>query len=694
MLIKDVYITVKQSISNTILRLSNYLKKSLVVIAAFVYLSSSAVSYANDTSTYGPTKKGESLWLITKRLNNKSVSIHQLTLAIFQSNPKSFASGNINLLKAGTVLNIPNNETITKTSSKDAIKKLRQQEHKLKLFQVSNAQLRSARSNVKKQKSNVNKLQKRLGKYKHKSRKWNKTYRQLVLSKRSHNKAKRKVTSLRKLLREKAQLKNQQQLAKQKTHTKKATPTPITLKQESTTTVPAETSAAVVASIKKRSTTKKSKIDKVDKRLGSIQNSLKVIGKSNTLLMTKIIKLSSLNERVQVLEKELGNNDKLVMDLKQSLETAQAMMKQQSQNNANLLKSFDNFEVTLNKPKPVSVIVAKSTNNTETVLSENQKPDVTPTSTKEPMKESIEGGIIASTTEEAVAKTDIREQLMNQLLSEPKQAPIDVAKEVDKDQNVNQTQTIVEAEGVKEETTDIIVDTETLTINLSETKQLESIENIIKEEPKAITEGVITPVEALVVEDTVKPVQTQVIEDTVTTPVKTQVIEDAVMPVETQVVENSVTPVEAQVVLNPSTTKEALVANNSYDAYTKNDLKEVSLLSSKKNTALPSANNSTETAKATLTGLTSETLSMLPTKPSNAAINHQRKLNNSANESGNYWINLLKEQWIVVGSTLNAFILFFVLFKLFSKRKKRQENSENGSDAYISWQDREKPRHA
>ncbi|MEE9328239.1 MAG: FimV/HubP family polar landmark protein [Cocleimonas sp.] len=617
----------------------------LLISAILISLSFSSVGFSEENSPYGPTKKGESLWLVAKKLNNKSVSIQQLTLAIYQLNPKSFTSGNINLLKVGTVLSIPNNETITQTSSKEAIKKLGQQKHQLKLLQVSASQLKSAKSNVKKQKTKVRKFQKKLAKYKHKSRQWNKTYRQLVSSKRSHNKAKRKVVSLRKLLREKAQLKNKQQLAKLKKPAEKITTTPITRKKESTTTEPTEANVAVVATIKKRPATKKSKINKVDKRLGSIQDSLKVIGKSNTLLMTKIIKLSSLNERVQILEKELGNNDKLVMDLKQSLETAQAMMKQQSQNNANLFKNFEQFEVALNKPQPAAVVIAKSNQSAETVPSENQKTEARALSTKESIKDSVEDTLVTSTSKktEPIAKTDVREQLMNQLLSEPKQVPVDVVKEVDE----IQSQIVVESEVVKEEMTDVIVDTETLSMSLSETL------------------------------------------------VEPQTVENIVVPVESQVIEDIITPVESEAVtVNTSDTEGTLLTNNSYDAYTKNDLKSEPLLSSAKDTTQPPISNSTETAKATLTGLSSGKLSMLPTKPSDAAINHQRKLKSSANESGNYWINLLKEQWILAGSTLNALILLFVLFKLFSNRKKQQEDAESSSGAYISWQDREKPRHA
>ncbi len=69
---------------------------------------------------YGPVRRNESLWRIAERTNKHSdVSIEQMMMAIYEANPSAFY-GNVNALKAGQRLEIPEKEAILNLSKKQA----------------------------------------------------------------------------------------------------------------------------------------------------------------------------------------------------------------------------------------------------------------------------------------------------------------------------------------------------------------------------------------------------------------------------------------------------------------------------------------------------------------------------------------------------------------------------------------------
>jgi pilus assembly protein FimV len=69
---------------------------------------------------YGPVRRNESLWRIAERTNKHSdVSIEQMMMAIYEANPSAFY-GNVNALKAGQKLEIPEKEVILNLSKKQA----------------------------------------------------------------------------------------------------------------------------------------------------------------------------------------------------------------------------------------------------------------------------------------------------------------------------------------------------------------------------------------------------------------------------------------------------------------------------------------------------------------------------------------------------------------------------------------------
>jgi len=57
--------------------------------------------------TYGPVRKGETLWPIAKQLKPRGITTRQMIMALLRANPEAFVDGNINNLRAGATLKIP-----------------------------------------------------------------------------------------------------------------------------------------------------------------------------------------------------------------------------------------------------------------------------------------------------------------------------------------------------------------------------------------------------------------------------------------------------------------------------------------------------------------------------------------------------------------------------------------------------------
>ena len=82
--------------------------------------SASAESYADDS--YGPVKANDTLWEIASRVRpDRAVSIQQTMLAIQRLNPEAFINNNINLLRKGQILRVPDREQIVEYSKRQAV---------------------------------------------------------------------------------------------------------------------------------------------------------------------------------------------------------------------------------------------------------------------------------------------------------------------------------------------------------------------------------------------------------------------------------------------------------------------------------------------------------------------------------------------------------------------------------------------
>jgi pilus assembly protein FimV len=69
---------------------------------------------------YGPVQKGDSLWVISERSQHQGVDLNQMMMAIYRANPSAFFDENINNLKAGQILRIPDREETLKISRSEA----------------------------------------------------------------------------------------------------------------------------------------------------------------------------------------------------------------------------------------------------------------------------------------------------------------------------------------------------------------------------------------------------------------------------------------------------------------------------------------------------------------------------------------------------------------------------------------------
>ena len=88
----------------------------------------SAPASASTADSYGPVRRNETLWDIASRTRPGSdITVDQMMHALLRENPRAFVDNNINRLKAGVTLKIPDRTTITAISAGEAIAESRRQ---------------------------------------------------------------------------------------------------------------------------------------------------------------------------------------------------------------------------------------------------------------------------------------------------------------------------------------------------------------------------------------------------------------------------------------------------------------------------------------------------------------------------------------------------------------------------------------
>ncbi len=79
------------------------------------------------SETYGPVKKGENLSGIATSLKPEGVSLDQMLVALFQSNKQAFSGANMNRLKSGQILRMPEAAQVEAVDNNEAIKQVKVQ---------------------------------------------------------------------------------------------------------------------------------------------------------------------------------------------------------------------------------------------------------------------------------------------------------------------------------------------------------------------------------------------------------------------------------------------------------------------------------------------------------------------------------------------------------------------------------------
>ncbi len=75
--------------------------------------------------TYGPVRKGENLSSIASAMKPEGVSLEQMLVALFQSNKQAFAGNNMNRLKAGQILRVPEAGLAEEIKTNEAAKQVK-----------------------------------------------------------------------------------------------------------------------------------------------------------------------------------------------------------------------------------------------------------------------------------------------------------------------------------------------------------------------------------------------------------------------------------------------------------------------------------------------------------------------------------------------------------------------------------------
>lgn len=95
-------------------------------IAAPAAKSAPAVASAK-AGEYGPVAKGDTLGKIAASLKPEGVSLEQMLVGLYRSNPDAFIRNNMNLVKSGKILRIPDAQELAAVTQSEAVKEVRTQ---------------------------------------------------------------------------------------------------------------------------------------------------------------------------------------------------------------------------------------------------------------------------------------------------------------------------------------------------------------------------------------------------------------------------------------------------------------------------------------------------------------------------------------------------------------------------------------
>jgi len=76
---------------------------------------------ASSDQTYGPVKRGSRLWTIAEKTKPQEISVEQMMFAYLRENPQAFFGNNVSMLKAGSILRVPEGDQLTELDTSAAI---------------------------------------------------------------------------------------------------------------------------------------------------------------------------------------------------------------------------------------------------------------------------------------------------------------------------------------------------------------------------------------------------------------------------------------------------------------------------------------------------------------------------------------------------------------------------------------------
>lgn len=90
-------------------------------------INSKEASYKPGPATYGPVERGETLTKIAKQVAPEGIDLNQMLVALYQANRDAFFENNMNLLKVGSILRIPQQSEIASVSQREASQEIKAQ---------------------------------------------------------------------------------------------------------------------------------------------------------------------------------------------------------------------------------------------------------------------------------------------------------------------------------------------------------------------------------------------------------------------------------------------------------------------------------------------------------------------------------------------------------------------------------------
>lgn len=97
------------------------------VVAAPAAATAKPVAGASKTQEYGPIAKGETLGRIAASLKPDGVSLEQMLVGLYRNNPDAFIRNNMNLVKSGKILRVPDAQQLAAIPQSEAVKEIRTQ---------------------------------------------------------------------------------------------------------------------------------------------------------------------------------------------------------------------------------------------------------------------------------------------------------------------------------------------------------------------------------------------------------------------------------------------------------------------------------------------------------------------------------------------------------------------------------------